>query len=39
MQQKTPQAKALNMIDTVKYITISSFYVALSVGIFVLSAQ
>jgi|GEM_PF-6770719 len=39
MQKMTPQAKAVALTDTVKYIAISGFFVTLSTGIFLLSAQ
>lgn len=39
MQKMTPQAKAVALTDSVKYIAISSLFVTLCTGILLLSAM
>lgn len=39
MKQKISQVKAISLQDVVHYTMVSGFYLALSVGVFVLSSQ
>lgn len=39
MQHKTAQTKALKLLDTVKYILISGFFMSTGIGVYLLSAS